>query len=370
MTPPTNIGRVAFFLPSLRGGGAERSAVNLAAGFAARGVVVDMVLARAAGPYLQNLHPDVRVVDLGAPRVLYSLPRLSRYLRSQRPDAMVCFMDHANLVALAARWLSGAPTRVIGTVHHNKTVQREQFRGVKVRAVTRMAWRAYPRLDAVVAVSHGVAESLARESGMPLEDIHTIYNPIVTPGLEARLRAAAPGARGGGLVVGMGRLDAPKDFETLIRAFVAVRARRPARLLILGDGPGRPQLQALANQTGVADDVTFAGFVDDPYTTLLGADVFVLSSRSEGLPTALIEAMACGCPVVSTNCPSGPEEILEGGRHGRLVPVGDAAALADAIVETMESPPDRDMLRRRAGDFSLEKSVDAYLALCASPGKG
>lgn len=360
--------RVGFFLPSLFGGGAERVAVNLARGFVERGVAVDMVLGLAAGPYLDDLHRDVRVVDLDSKQVLLSLPALSGYLRRVRPNALIGFMDHCNLIAMAARALSGAPTRIIGTVHNNKTIQREQISSVKLRVVMALARRAYSRLDALVAVSRGVAESVTRESGVPPHDITTIYNPIVTPELIERARASAPGGGGDGLIVGVGRLDTQKDFPTLIRAFARARSQRPVRLAILGEGPDRESLEALAAELGVEADVVLPGFVDNPYAWLAGAAVFVLSSRWEGLPTVLVEALACGCPVVSTDCPSGPDEILDGGRYGRLVPVGDAEALAAAIVATVDAPPDRDALRARGRDFSLEGSVDAYLALCAARG--
>jgi len=369
MTHPTDIGRVAFFLPSLRGGGAERAAANLARGFTERGVAVDMVLSHATGPYLDGLPPEIRVVDFNSPRVMLSLPRMVGYLRREAPGVLIGFMDHANVVALAARSIAGAATRVIGTVHNNKTVQRKNVRGARVRAVMALSRRAYPRLDAVVAVSRGVAESVARESRVPPDDIRVIYNPIVTSELIAQSREIAP-EYSVPTILGIGRLDAQKDFENLIAAFAAVRAGRPARLEILGEGPCRGRLESLAKQLGVESEVSLPGFVDNPFARLAHADVFVLSSRWEGLPTVLVEALACRCPVVSTDCPSGPDEILDGGRYGRLVPVEDADALAEAITDTIDSPPERDALGRRAEDFSMDQSVEAYLDLCTSVGRG
>lgn len=331
---------LAVFLPSLHGGGAERVMTKLAACLAAEGERVDLVLARAEGPYLDEIPPTVRLVDLAASRVLTSLSPLVRYLRRERPWALISSQGHINVVALLARRLAGVATRVVVTEHnvapgHSVPLRARLFGGLLAR-------HFYPSAHAVVAVSSGVADHAAAALHLPREQIEVIYNPVVTPELERQAResvcnswfeAAAPP------VVAVGRLTPQKDFPTLIRAFRQLVDQRHARLMILGEGPERARLEALVEEQQLADTVALPGFIVNPYPYMRQAAAFVLSSAWEGLPSVLIEAMACGCPVISTDCRSGPREILEDGRWGRLVPVGDATALAQAIGEVLDAPP-------------------------------
>jgi len=355
---------LSIFVPSLRGGGAERVMVHLARGFAERGFRVDLVLAKAEGPYLAEVPPSVRVVDLKASRMLYSLPRLVRYLRKERPTALLSALDHANLVALWARDLARVPTRVVVSVRNTlsqATVHAPDQRAKWIPLGIRLF---YPRAEAVVAVSQGVAEDLVRLTSLPREKIRVIYNPVVTPELFAKAEEPldhpwfAPGEPP--VILAVGRLTEQKDFPTLIRAFALVRAQRPARLMILGEGELRPQLEALVHELGLQDDVALPGFVANPFAYMARAAVFVLSSRWEGLPGALIQAMACGTPVVSTDCPSGPREILEDGRWGRLVPVGDVNALAEAMATTLDETEHPDVAAR-AKEFNVNYAVENYL---------
>jgi glycosyltransferase involved in cell wall biosynthesis len=227
--------------------------------------------------------------------------------------------------------------------------------------------RYYPRADAIVAVSRGVADDLARFAGLPRDVIRVIYNPVVGADLPRMAGEPVdhPWFRPGELpvILGAGRLSRQKDFPTLIRAFAEVRRARPARLVILGDGAQRAELEALVRTLGLADAVALPGFTSNPYAHMARAAVFVLSSRFEGFPNVLVEALAVGTPVVATDCPSGPAEILERGRHGRLVPVGQADALARALLATLDAPGDPAGRRRRAADFSADASVSTYLDL-------
>jgi glycosyltransferase involved in cell wall biosynthesis len=199
---------------------------------------------------------------------------------------------------------------------------------------------------------------------MPLERITVIYNPVFTPDLlhKAQEPVDHPWFAPAGLpvILGVGRLAEQKDFFTLIRAFALVRQHRPARLIIVGEGPDRPGLEALARELGVADDVSLPGFSTNPYAYMRQADVFVLSSLFEGLPAVLVEALAVGVPIVSTRCPHGPEEILQDGICGPLVPVGDAAAMADAICATLDAPLPAHVLQERARAFALDTIVEQY----------
>ncbi|MDH4079717.1 MAG: glycosyltransferase [Nitrospira sp.] len=359
-----SVGRVALYLPSLVGGGAERVMMLLANGFAERGYMVDLVLAKAEGPYLKQVDTFARIVDLKSRHVILSLPGLVSYLRRERPTALLSALNHANVIACLARRLARVPTRLVISEHTTLSVSRPQnARGHLVPWV--MRWM-YPWADAVVAISQGVADDLARTIGISAEWVKVIYNPVVNDELLAKaqepidhswFRNDAPP-----VVLGVGRLTEAKDFPILIRAFARVRAQRQARLMILGEGGLRPQLEALVRQLGLKDDVALPGFVANAFAYMAHAAVFVFSSRWEGFGNVLVEAMACGTPVVSTDCPSGPREILEDGRWGRLVPVGDVDGLAGAMAATLEETEYPDVAAR-AGEFNVDRAMDGYLNL-------
>jgi len=358
--------KIAVFLPSLCGGGAERMMMNLAGGFAGRGLKVDLVLAKAEGAYLSQVRRQVRVVDLGARRMIYSLPGLVRYLRRERPEALLAALDHTNLTALWARRLAGVPTKAVVSVRNTLRMTTASTQSLKVKLMPFLISNFYPWADSVVAVSHGVAEDLAKLTGLPREKIRVIYNPAITPDLFAKAEEPvdhpwfAPGEPP--VVLSVGRLTPQKDHPTLIRAFALVRREHPARLMILGEGEERPNLEALVRELGLQEDVALPGFMDNPYKYMKRAGVFVLSSRWEGLPGVLIEALALGTPLVSTDCPSGPAEILEGGKWGKLVSVADIESMAAKIKETLCGPPS--VVPEKAwARFTLQAAVERYLEL-------
>lgn len=366
MTPAKGSARLAIFLSHLGGGGAQRAMVNLAGGMAARGHDVEIVLSRAVGPLVEQVPPPVRIVDLGAPRVLASLPRLAARLRRERYDAMVSALEYVNLVAIWARALSRVSMPLAICEQNNLSAASSRPLRRRQRWIPALARRFYPWADSIVAVSDGVADDLVEVLGVPRDRIRTVHNPIVTPTLRALADAPLdhPWFRPGEppVALAVGRLSPQKDFPNLLQAFARLRRRRPARLVILGEGAERKRLEALVGELGVRDDVALPGFVANPYAYMRRAGAFVLSSRFEGLPSVLIEALYCGAPLVATDCPSGPREILEGGRWGALVPVGDSEALATAIEaalagEAPRPPPESWQL------YELESVVDRYLAL-------
>lgn len=368
-------GPLAIYISNLTGGGIERVAVNLANEIAERGLAVDLVLAKAEGAFLNQVRPRVRVVDLGASRVLTSLlalgryvPALTRYIRRERPRAMLSIMNHANVIALVARRLSGIETRLIVSEHNNlsASIQRN-LTAIGARCGPIMPWVmrcTYPWADRVVAVSMGVADDLAWRIKLPRKKIDVIYNPAVTDQIALSAVAPlhhpwfAPGEPP--VILGVGHLITRKGFDLLLGAFAKLRKTCPARLVIIGEGRQRPVLEALINQLGIGKDAALAGFQANPFNYMRHAALFVLSSDHEGLPTVLIEAMACGTSVISTNCPSGPAEILENGKWGRLVPTGNVDALADAMLATLADTKHPDVAQR-AKDFTVEMSVDRYM---------
>ncbi|MGB9898186.1 glycosyltransferase [Thermanaerothrix sp.] len=359
--------RVALVMPSLEMGGVERVMLNLAGGLSQKGILVDLVVSDASGPLKNAIPNGVQLIDLKAPRVLRSIPGLVKYLRKCRPDAIISAKDYQNIVVLWAVKLAGIATNVIITTHIDVSVDWKQIKGLKSRIIPYLVRNCYPWADHVVTVSQRARDSLADITGLPMAKIKVIYNPVITP--ELLVKADEPldhpwfALGEPPILLSVGRLTEQKDYLTLIRAFALVRKERPARLMILGDGEDRSKLEALVQELGLEEDVALPGFVHNPYNYMKRAAVFVLSSRWEGLPTVLIEAMACGCPVVSTDSPSGPAEILEGGKWGTLVPVGDADLLAKAIVQILERPPNREFLRKRGLEFSVDRAVQQYLAL-------
>lgn len=341
--------------------------INLARGFADKGHKVDLVLAKAEGPYLSQVPKNVRVIDLKSSRVLYSLPGLIRYLRQENPYVLLSALDHTNVVALWAKKLSRVPTRVVVSVHSTLSKASINATNTRARLTPALVRIFYPWADAVVAVSRGVADDLIKLTKLPQEKVHVIYNPIVTPELFAKAEETldhpwfTPGEPP--VILSVGRLTPAKDYPTLIKAFDLVSKEMPARLMILGEGEERPRLEALIKERGLEEDVTLPGFVDNPYKYMKHAAIFVLSSQWEGFGNVLVETMALGTPVVSTDCPSGPAEILEGGKWGKLVPVGDIETLARAVMATLTNRIDSRSIADRAQIFGLDNIIRDYMEM-------
>jgi glycosyltransferase involved in cell wall biosynthesis len=386
---------IALFARSLAGGGGvERVVIQLAGALADRGHRVDIVLARQKGHFVSEIPASVRLVSLdagsalqaiptlmrlpghlaallptmmtpGVAQVIGAVPRLARYLREERPEALLAALDYANITAILAQEVAQVPAlRVVATVHNHMTSAVENAERPHLRRVAPLARRFYCDANALVCVSDGVAADLASITGLPRARIETIYNPVVTAQLDSL--AAAPlshpwfDAGAPPVILGVGKLRRQKDFVTLIRAFAILKSTHAARLVILGEGPERAALSTLAHDLGCGDDVELAGFEANPYRYMSRAAVFALSSAWEGFGNVLVEALACGCPVVSTDCPSGPREILDDGRFGPLVPVADPRALADAIRARLTAPPDPAAGRARAAAFTDATSAEHY----------
>lgn len=401
---------IALFMRNLEGGGIQKNLLRLAENFTHRGHTVDLVVYKAKGPHLAHIPPGVNLVALGCmafkpaarglafgyllaaepPKLhpslqplrraweispwLKCLPALTHYLRRTRPQALLSAGNTLNCTAVLARRLANTATRlVVSERNHLSAYTKGKRQRRRWRCLPGLIARTYPWANATVAVSNGVADDLALTTGLPRERITTVYNPIVSAELFERAKAPLShawfGSNSPPVILGIGSLNEKKDFPTLLRAFARVRAQRATRLLILGEGDGHAQLETLAEELGVADAVALPGFAANPFAYMARAAVFVLSSAYEGLPTVLIEALACGCPVVSTDCPSGPAEILRGGRYGPLVAVGDDRALAQAILGVLDNPPDREQLRRRGAEFSVERGSERYLEILLGTSK-
>jgi glycosyltransferase involved in cell wall biosynthesis len=371
--------RVVLHAGSLGGGGAERVTVLMANALAARGHDVTLLTWNAGGPNGRLVGEAVKLIDFGLPirgegfgkpRTIAGLWRTARFLRRLRPAAVFSAPEFANLVMTLALLLAGSRAQFFPSFHAAAALRSDDL-GAQIAIVLSklVAWRA----RRAIAVSAGVGREIVAR-GYPAEKVVVINNPVPPPvaGAEtARPWRAALAAMGPGpVIVAAGRLVEVKDHQTLISAFARLRQVRPARLLIFGEGPLEAALRAHAEALGIGAQVCFAGYVADPAACYADADLFVLSSTSEGFGNVLVEAMAAGVPVVSTDAPHGPREILADGRFGALVPVGDAEALAAAMAAMLDRPTPADELGRRAADFAIGRIADAYEALIASPASG
>lgn len=357
--------RLAFFLPGLYEGGAERVVLNLAKGIVARGYPVDLVLVQAEGPYMTQIPNAVRLIDLKAPRVLGSVPALIKYLQHERPTVLLSGM-FTNVIALWARRLCGIPRRLVITEHNTLSSVVKGKRDLRWQIYPKLARCFYPWANGIIAVSNDVADDLTREAKLSRALIQVVYNPIVTPDLLKKSEEPLhhPWFKAGEppVILAVGRLTDQKAFDVLIQAFSHVNKNHPARLLILGEGENRSALESLVKQLGLEKDVSLMGFVQNPYPYMAHASLFVLPSRWEGLPTVLVEALYLGAPIVATDCPGGSREILKDGQLGRLVPVDEPFILAEAIEHSISNRqpccPEESWR-----PYSLDFVVDRYVNL-------
>lgn len=368
-TEPTTPSRppVALLMPNFEAGGAERVMIRLAQGLADAGHTVHLVVLSDHGPYRNEVDARVQVHSLHATRAWRAIPAMVRYLRTHRPVAVLSALFHCNFLAVAARAihrvLGGGNPRVVISEHNTLDFVQSLVSPPRWMIFKLGLRLAYPRADAVVCVSEGIAQGLRQALPALQGQLSVIGNPVVTDELLRQSHAPLehPWLQAGEppLVLAAGRLIHAKGFDVLITAFAQMQPKLPARLMVLGEGPERPKLQALIDSLGLQGSVCLFGFTDNPYAWMRRCKVFVLSSRHEGLPGALIEAMACGCRVVATDCPHGPADILQSGHWGTLVPVDDAVALADAMASALqsESAPDAAV---RALEFGLPMAAKAY----------
>lgn len=354
-----------IYLPDLSGGGAETLHARLLPEFSKADIDVTFLVTSDRGELADGLRArGARIVSLQARQQIGALPRLVRFLRREKPDMLIANSEHANLVAVTARRLAGVKTRIVVTQHSVFSIQVER-RPWKYRLLPPLTRLILPLADEIVAVSAGVADDLATHAHVSRQRIRVIHNGIVSAEVEETVSdvSVPPSDNNPPTVLSIGRLVELKDFATLIRAFAIVARKSDARLVILGEGPERPRLEALIGEYGLEDRVSLPGFTPDVSADLKRARLFALASRAEGFGNVIAEALACGTPVVSTDCPYGPAEILDHGRYGRLVTVGKPALLAKAILEELQKVPDREMLKKRGRSFSTETCARAYREL-------
>lgn len=333
---------------------------------------IDLVILTSHGERSYDPPESVRVVEINAPRLVRGIHPLANHLRVTRPDAVLAAGEPANIVTLLASRLARSKAKTVLSVHTHVSVDAANLHlhgmPLRLRLIPRLVRYLYPIADSIVAVSEGVARDLTEHFGIESRCIKVIHNPVLESQIDAERGTAVDHPwltkpRTTPVFLAAGRLVPQKDFPTLLRAFKLVRREIDARLIVLGQGPLHDELVKLGATLGISDTISFPGFVRNPYAWMSQADVFVLSSAWEGFGNVLVEALACGTPVVSTDCPSGPAEILRGGEIGPLVPVGDVGSMAEALISVLRTPPSAEKLRARARDFSLDVISHQYGSL-------
>ena len=359
------IKKISIILPNARGGGAERLAIYLANDWVARGYLVDVIFLKMEGELLPLLGPSVCVTGLNVDRIKSSIWPLRNHLKRTRPDVVWVGMWPLTSAAVIAWLFAERPGKLYLIDHVQLSISCVRELGISKLLLGIVMKITYPFASGVMAVSKGVAADICRLSGFAENRIKVIYNPsarAVTGELaSSALREQLWGRGFKYHILSVGEFKSQKNHALLIRAFATLPRALNAKLTILGEGNLRRVMEQQIAELGLQERVSLPGFFLDPYPWFRSADQFVLSSDWEGLPTVLIEALECGVPIVSTDCPSGPAEILEDGRYGRLVPVGDADALAVGMIKCMNEVSDREALMNRAKDFSVERISDLYL---------
>ncbi len=358
--------RIALLVPTLEVGGVERVFANLAAGLHRQGAEVDLVVGRAGGAMAVPSVEQIRLFDLQSDRMMRSVPRLASYIRAEDPDAIIAGMTHSTAAALLARSIARRKTRIIATEHNTMSRIVANTTGLKYRWMPLWSRWALTSVDAIVAVSAGVADDISGQTKIPRDRFRVIYNPVISDALHSAAGESVdhPWLQSGEppVILSVGRLDKQKDYPMLVRAFHRVRQRRPARLIILGEGPDRVRIEQAITELGLAADVSLPGSESNPYRFMSRAAVFAFSSQWEGFGVALVEALALGMPVVSTDCPHGPAEILSNGKFGTLVPVGDHEAMAQALLTALVNPARADC-SAHLQQFTVENVALNYLSL-------
>lgn len=358
---------ITFLIPSLSGGGVEKVTFLMVNELAKRGWEVTLMISRLGGPYLEKLQPQIKICKLKSERISANLFEIAKYLKKEKPSIFFSSMMYVNCVAALAAKISSFKGKLILSERSHPSTSMLTNVNISKKVILGLSKLVYPRADIVVCVSNGVKEDLQTliknlkkvvVQHNPIENMHT--NTFIKTRTHYRLLSA-------------GRLDKEKNFILLIRAFAEIAKKLPLEkgieLYILGEGQERGNLEAAIKEYNLTDQVHLPGFVDQPGSYYQDSDLFVFTSNREGLGNAIIEALSFGLPVISTDCPSGPAEILLDGKIGKLVPVNDLEKLTSAIEEEINNPDiTSTKLQRieRAHDFSLDKVMDRYESLFLS----
>lgn len=355
--------KITFFLQNLAGGGAQCSVVNLANQYVEQGIHVDMVLAQESGSYLTSLDEKINLVVLGKSKTFLAIWALRRYLITTQPTTIMASITNANIALVMAKWLlpKSLKTRIcLNQVNH---LTYSATKGEKLSWANKIKLKliafAYSFADTVISMSRGVENDMLSYGFIQKQNSCFIYNPVVTPKMSVLAKEEIPSFNKPTFIA-VGRLTKQKNFKLLINAFAKVKKQLDAQLVILGEGELRTELEQQINHLGLIHLVSLPGFVKNPFAYMKQANVFVLSSLWEGFGNVVAESLAVGTNVVSTDCPSGPAEILDNGKYGFLVPVNDTNALSSAMLKAYQNPFDSEILKNRGQDFAVETIAEQY----------
>lgn len=356
--------RIAFLTDKMSTGGVGRVLLNFANELSSRGVKVDLVVSKKKGPYIEILSPSVKIFEIGTTNRIGALPKLTAYLFFNRPAVMATDRLRLNFLALDAARLTRSKTKVSMTAHVPLSMRLARLKPSKRKRMEKRIRAYIPRNHSLIGVSKGVVNDMVQNLHFPSDKVHLVYNPIINKEMFEMAQEVVdhPWFKEKELpiLLSAGRFYDQKDFPTLINGFEKLWKRLKCRLVILGEGEQKEEIEKLSRQKGLSEYIFMPGFVINPYKFMAQADLFVLSSKWEGFGNVLAEAMALGTPVVSTNCPYGPSEILEDGKYGPLVPVGDAGALAHAMEKVLKAPIPRELLKKGAARFTVEQSAQDF----------
>lgn len=355
--------KVAFLLNNLSGGGAERVVVTLSNKLAQKGHTVDLVLARATGPFMASVSSDVRVIELFGRRMLYAIPSLVWILNRKKYDVVISGLDQPNIALLISKWFATSRTKFVVTEHNHPVASNAGAKKLIWRTVRSLRSLLYRHSDHVIAVSQVARQALISNFSVKPENCTAIYNSV---DVKKAMQLASQKIHhkwfdeNCKVFVAVGRLTLQKNYPLMLRALKIARRSADVRLLILGEGSERPSLKNLVSELGLEESVQLLGFQDNPFSYIGRSSGLLMTSDWEGLPTVLIEAMACGITPVSTDCPSGPSELLGKSEYGYLVPMGDADLFAGAMLEAVNYPKPAKLLTERAQGFSPDRVAQNY----------
>ena len=345
--------------------GVDRIVTNLLPEFGNTKHSFDLLTIPGHGPYSNNLPDNIKLRRLPALNQSTVFPGLIWYLYHHRPHILLTASHKLNRAALLARIITGVSTRIAIRMGMSVTAKIEEMKSTKSQALQDSMRKWYPQADAVITPSQGVGNDLIEIAGINSKNLHVIPNPLINDMFYSMADKPVnhPWLKDSEvpIILSVGSLEARKDFSTLIRAFSKVKEKKQCRLLVLGEGKQRNKLLELAEELGVGNHVDLPGYDENPYRYMKNASVFVLSSRREGASAVIVEALACGTPVVSTDCPSGPAETLQNGRYGKLVPIGDHESMAEAISTTIANPQPKNLLREAVEKNRTDLSAKQYL---------
>lgn len=361
----TNATKICFYPGALNLGGVGRLTINLASEMMQQGYQIDLFLTMYQGNYLKDIPKEVKVIK-GKGGALKSMVTFANYIRDDKPDVIISSRDYLNLINILVTKLVRAKTKVIASVHVDYSGMPKQRQSYRIKALNFILKKLYPKADRIVAVSNGVAKDFSLRYNYPLDKIEVIYNPTYLEEnylIERKMKYETFFHTELPIVIGVGRLNDQKNFSLLIEAFEVVSKQIESKLIILGEGSNRPKLEKIIADKKLINNVFLPGFVPNPIDYIKKSNVFVMSSSWEGFGNVIIEAMGTGISVVTTDCPSGPAEILNNSKYGKLVPMNNKKEMANAIIEMIKNPLDPELVKTRAKNFSVSTIVDQYLNL-------